>query len=139
VAPITSRAKVIEIEPQVRPVGNPDLMVGMKMASASGERIAQVSRNGLNGWNSESCFPAQPDDIRLPAAIHASPEVALEAEHAQATVIPVIPSLCRSAAAQIMSALPSLPMRVTWTASGQLRATRFCAWVQDSPNCCHRA
>jgi hypothetical protein len=51
------------------------------MAMAAGERLTQFREHRLNRWQSESDFPEQPDDLRFPSAVNASPSVALEATH----------------------------------------------------------
>ena len=106
-------------------------MVCVQVALAAGERLAQFREHRLNRGKSESDLSEPRDDLRLPSAVDASPDVPLEAMHSQPAVIPVVAALRCSAAARIVLALSSSPMSVTWAARGQFRTPWEGTRVQD--------
>src|SRR5262245_36110856 len=73
-------------------------MVCVQMAFAGCERSAKLLQHFVPRRNTEADLPGPAHDMWLPGAVHTSPAIALEAEHAEPAVIGVItPLAARSA------------------------------------------
>ena len=77
---VASRPQVIEIKPQVRPLGNRKPMVRVQVALATGKRLTEFIQHLLRWRRPESNLAEESDELRLPAAIHAPPGIPLKAQ-----------------------------------------------------------
>jgi hypothetical protein len=105
-ASITPRPQVVEIEPQVRSLDDGDFMVCMEMTLTPRECAPQFFQDIIGGRYFETSLAKDPDDIRLPFAIHTAPAVTLEAQDPEPTVVSVVPALSTVAATFVMFTLP---------------------------------
>jgi hypothetical protein len=101
-AAITSRSQVIEIEPQVRPHFNWDLVIGVQVRFVPREASSQFIQHYFCRRWLNSDFSTFANDVRLPVAIHTSPAVALETKNPQPTVHRIVAALRAGAAAFIV-------------------------------------
>jgi len=134
VASIAPSAQVIEVEAQVRALINGHLMVCVQMPLASCECSAKLLQHFVTRRNTEADLAAPLHDVRLPAAVHASPAVALKAQHPQPAMIRTVSTLGAISPGVIVS--PSrLRLMVGATRGGADKAKTawMSAWVLD---CC---
>ena len=113
---IASRPQIVEIEPQVRPLSNGNLMVGVQVAVAPTECSTQFIQHLLRRWNSESDLAEYSDNLRLPTAIHAPPAVALETENPQSAVVRIVSTVTAGATTFVMFTLPDAAVLFARTA-----------------------
>ena len=86
-AAIASRPQIVEIESQVRPLRNRNLVVCMKVALTAVKAVAKLGQHSIGRRVTEAGLPEHSDNLRLPGAVNASPAVALEAEDPQPAVV----------------------------------------------------
>jgi hypothetical protein len=128
-ATIASRPQVIEIEPQVRPLLDRYLMVGMMMALAARECPSQLFHD-LIGWRHlQPRLAEDPQNFRFPSAINTPPGVTLEAQYPQSAVMRVVPAFGSRTAAHVLFTLPgptvsltAATLRKLWAAWHRARA-----------------
>jgi hypothetical protein len=125
VTAVASRPQVVEIESQVRPLSNGNLMVGVQVAVAPTECCAQFVQHLLRWWVTESDLPEYSDNLGLPAAIDTPPAVALEAQDAKLAVGRVVPALSGRAAAFVVFTLSGAPVEL----AGPVLHERGAAWM----------
>ncbi|MCX6625490.1 MAG: hypothetical protein NTY38_31395 [Acidobacteria bacterium] len=102
---IASRPQVVEIEPQVRPLLNGYLMVGVEVAFTPIVSVAKLGENTSCGWVTETVPAEVSHDSRLPTAIHASPAVTPEAEDPQSAMVRIVSAVTAGAAAFVVFTL----------------------------------
>ena len=78
-ASVASRPHVVEVEPQIRPLLNGHLMVGVQVALAAIVSVAKFGEHPSDRRIAKVVEPAVSDDIRLPMTILTTPAIALEA------------------------------------------------------------
>ena len=77
---VASRPQVVEIEPQIRPLVDRNLVVGMEVTLTASECTSQFIQHLLRWRRPESNLAEESDYFRLPAAIHAPPGIPLKAQ-----------------------------------------------------------
>ena len=129
-AAITSRSQVIEVEPQVRPHFDWDLVIGVQVPLPSSKASAQLGEHFRGGRRLEPSLAAIPNNVRLPIAIHTPPAVSLETQNPQPPVHRIVAALCAGAAAFIIFTLscPTVPFAESTTS--QFGTARSRARVQ---------
>jgi hypothetical protein len=105
VASVASCAKVVEIQPQVRPLNDRDLMVGVQVAVAAIVAEAQFGQHSVRRRITQPEAPTVRDDRWFPPAVDAPPTVPLEAQDPQPAVIGIVATLGRRAPLFVMSSL----------------------------------
>ena len=80
-ASVASRPHVVEVEPQIRPLLNGHLMVGVQVAFAAIVSAAKFGEHPIDGRVAKVEPAEVRDEIRLPATIHTAPAVAPEAQN----------------------------------------------------------
>jgi hypothetical protein len=80
VTAIASRPHIIQIESEVRPLSNRNLMVGVEVAFATIVSVAKLVEHSVHGRIAKLEPAEVSDNLRLPSAIHTPPTIALEAE-----------------------------------------------------------
>lgn len=136
VASIAPSAQVIEVEAQVRALINGRLMVCVQMPLASCECSAKLVQHLVGRRNTEADLPEPHHDVRLPAAVHASPAVALETQHAKPAMICTVSTMGAISPGVIVG--PSHLRLVLWATRGvadKPRTAWMSAWVLDCE--CH--
>jgi len=131
-AAVASRSQVSQIESQVRPLRNGDLMIRVEVACLPVVSIAKLGENVIRRWVAELEASEVPDDIGLPAAVHTPPAIAPEAEDPKATVVRVIPTLGGSAAAHVVPALLLPPVNLAGAAQREFWAVRHRAGMENA-------
>ena len=101
-ASVAARPKVVEGEPKVRPLLDRNLMVRVQMRFSLVKSLAKFLKHFLCRRRSQVELPEIRDDVRLPAAIDASPLVPLKAENAQQAMVGIVAALGRSTSPLIM-------------------------------------
>jgi hypothetical protein len=89
-AAIASRSHVVQIESQVRPLLNRNLMIGMQMTFAIRKVPSKLFQHFLCWDVAEFEPPEIGDYLWLPAAIHALPPITLEAQNPQPAVVRIV-------------------------------------------------
>lgn len=125
VTAIAARLQIFKMQPQIRPLVNPDLMVSVQMPAASSECQTQFIEHLLRRWNSKTELAKHPDGLRLPPAINATPAIPLETKNAEPTVIRVVSAVGARSAARILF----LSMRITVPARSEFGASECRAWT----------
>ena len=123
-AAITPRPQVVEIESQVRPVRNRNLMVRVQVAFTPVVSVAKLGEHSICGRVAETVPAEVSDDVRLPAAIHAPPAVALETENPQSSVVRIVSAFDARAAAFVMFTLPRAAVLFARAAGSEYRTAR---------------
>jgi hypothetical protein len=95
------------------------------VAVAATECSTQFIQHCLGRWNSESDLAEQPDDLRLPSAIHAPPAIALEAQNPQPAMAGVVAALGARAAAFVVFTLSGAAVGF----AGPVLHERGAAWM----------
>jgi hypothetical protein len=90
VTAIAARPEVVEIESEVRPLSNRNLMVGVEVAFATIVSVAKLVEHSVRRRIAELEPAEVSDDIRLPTAIHAPPPITLEAEDPQPAMVRIV-------------------------------------------------
>ena len=89
-AAVASRPQVVEIESQVRPVRDWNLMVGVQVAFTAVVSVAKLVKHSICGRVAETVPAEVRGDVRLPTAIHAPPAVTLETEEPKSSVSRIV-------------------------------------------------
>jgi hypothetical protein len=117
-ATVASGPQIVEIEPQVGPLRDRNLVVGVKVALTAVKAFTKCDHHAIRRWAIEAGLPECFDDIRLPGAVNASPTVALEAEHPKSAVIYIVSALGGCATSYVVFT-PSFPaVELARSASG---------------------
>ena len=103
-ASVAACPNVVEFKPQVRPLLDRNLMVRVQMRFSLVKSLAKFLKHFLCRRRSQVELSEVRDDVRLPAAIDASPLVPLKAENPEPTMVGIITALCRSPS--LLIALP---------------------------------
>jgi hypothetical protein len=109
-ASVASRAHVIEFEPQVRSLGNRNLVVRVKVAVTAAEAVAKLCQHSIRWRLTEAGLSKHFDDIRLPVAVYALPAVALEAEDPQPAMGSIVSTLGGRTTMLVVFTLPRSAM-----------------------------
>ena len=96
VARIAPGPKVVEVEPKVRPHLYRDLMVRVQVTLALAETLSQLGQHLFNGRRAKFELPEVLHQVRLPAAVDATPLIANEAKNPKAPMLGVVTAGCRS-------------------------------------------
>ena len=80
-AAIASCLHVVDIEAQVRPLSNGDLMVRMQVPFAGVVSDTKLGEHSIRGRVAKVVEAAVNDDVRFPSAIYTPPLVPLKAEN----------------------------------------------------------
>jgi hypothetical protein len=123
-AAVAARSQIIEIEPQVRPHFDWDLVVGVQMPLASSKPSAQFYKHFRRGRRLQPSLPATPNNVRLPIAIHAAPAISLEAENPQPTMAGVVAAFRAGTAAIVIFTLPPAPVQLARSAGTEFATAR---------------
>ena len=117
-------------KPKVRPYLDGDLMIGVQMLFTPAEPFPQFGQNLFDRRWPQLEPPEVNHDVRLPAAVHASPLVAEEAENPQPAVVGVIAALCRRSSPLILVRLflPSVVRAISFPTAESPASRRF-AWM----------
>jgi len=116
---IASRPHVIEIEPQVRTLGNWNLVVCMEMALASVVAVTNLAQHAIGRRLAKAGLAVQSDDVGFPGAVNALPPIAFEAANSQAAVVSIVSALGRRAASYVVFTLSLLSVQLAWSAACQ--------------------
>jgi len=138
-ARIASRAHIVECEPQVRPLGNRDLVVCVKVTVTAVEAVAKLGQHSIGRRITKTNLSEHFDNLRLPVAVYALPTVALEAEDSQPAVVSIISALGGRTATLVVFTLSLPAVGLAGTANGQFGTSRERAWVQYARVCCRRS
>jgi len=109
---ITSRPQIIEIEPQVRPHFDWDLVIGVQVRFVPREASSQFIQHYFCRRWLNSDFSTFANNVRLPIAIHTPPAIALEAENAQSPMARVVAAFRAGTATIVIFTLPPAPMQL---------------------------
>ena len=90
VAAIAEGLEVFEHQPEVRTHCDRNPVVGMKVSLSSAEPLPKFVEHPLGRRIAQFEATAVRDDLRFPAALDASPLVALEAQHSQPAMVAVV-------------------------------------------------
>jgi hypothetical protein len=130
-AGITSRFKIIEIEPQVRPLGNRNPVVRMQVTFAPLMPVAKLGEHSIHGRVAKIEPAEVSDDGRFKTAIGAPPAVALKAENPEPAVVQVIAARRWCPTPRVMFTLSSATVLFTRTAGSEFGTSRERAGAQD--------
>jgi hypothetical protein len=128
-AAVASRSQVIEIEPQVRPHFDWDLVIGVQVRFVPREASSQFIQHYFCRRCLNSDFSTFANDVRLPTAIHTAPVVSLETQNAQAAMTGVIPAFRAGTATIVLFTLPPAPVQLARPARPEFAA----AWSRARP------
>jgi len=103
VALVAPGPEVVEHQSEVRPRLDRYLVIGVEVAIAAIECLAELLEDVLGRRHAQACLSKQPDELWFPAAVDAAPDVPLETEDAQAAVVCVITS-CACLAPEVIRA-----------------------------------
>ncbi len=93
-APVTTGPKVTQVQSEIRPHLDRNLMVRMQVAIAVVECLPQFQKHLIRGRRLDAGFAEYSHQVRLPSAIHTAPLIPFEALDAQALVVFVVTSFC---------------------------------------------
>ena len=91
-ASVAPGSQVVQLQPQVGPDRNRNLVIGVQVSLAALLPFAQFVQNPLDRRVAQFEASAVRDDVRLPPAIYTSPLVSLEAENPKPAVVCVVPT-----------------------------------------------
>ena len=124
-ASVAPGPQVVQLQPQVWPNRNRNLVVGVQVSLATLLPLPQFVQHFLNRRVAQFEAAAVRDDLRFPSAIHTSPLVSLEAKNPKLSVVRIVPTRCRCSSLFI-PLLPRLPsvVRAVRLPIAQILATR---------------
>ena len=123
-ASVASRPHVVEIEPQVRSLGNRNLVVRMEVALTAVKAVAKLREHSIGRRGAKAGFSEHFDNGRLPRAVDAPPTIALEAKDPQPKVISIVPALGSCTASYVVFTLSLAAVRLARTAGSQFGTAR---------------
>ena len=91
-ASVAPGPQVVQLQPQVWPNRNRNLVVGVQVSLAMLLPLPQFIQDLLDRRVAQLKVSAVCHDVRLPPAIHTSPLVSLEAENPKSAVVCVVPT-----------------------------------------------
>ena len=137
-APIASRAHVIEFEPQIGPLRNWNLVVCVKVALTAVEAVAKLGQDSVGRRVTKTSLSKHFDNRRLPVAVYALPAIALEAEDSQPAMVSIVSTFGGRTASDVVFTLSLSAMGLTGSAAGQFGTSRERAWAQHARVYRHR-
>jgi hypothetical protein len=92
---VTAGAIVAEVESEVRPSLDCNVVVAVKVAVAVVPALAKLGKDDIGRRVAELVFVELAHDVRFPPAVHATPLVTFEAEDAQLAMVCIVSASVR--------------------------------------------
>jgi hypothetical protein len=123
-AAVAPCAKVVEIEPQIRPLRDGDLMISVQVAGATIMAVAKLGEHPVRRKIVQTQETTVGDDTWFPTAVHTTPAIPLKAENSQPAVIRIVSALGCRTAPLVMTSLSTSTVQLARTARSEFRTAR---------------